>query len=81
MEEIREKDRQMAKDMTDYLNGSCNKKEFCRAMNREHRYLQEEFTYLCIEWLRYCASPDFQYDGRNEHSMYYAKNLMEKGLL
>lgn len=81
MDEIREKDREMAQKMSNYLNGSCNKKEFARAMNKEHRFLQQEFTGLCIEWLRYCASDEFQYDGRNEYSKILARELYTRGLI
>lgn len=43
-----EKEKQLAETITDALNGRFNKKEFCNAMSKEHRYLQSEFSELCI---------------------------------
>ena len=62
-----EKSLKIVQELSEYVNGSLKPKEFCNAMSREHRYLQNEFTYLCIEWLRHCGSDDYRYDGRNEH--------------
>lgn len=50
---------------------------FCTEMTREHRTIQEEFTCLCIEWLKTCASDDYRYDLRNEYSHKVAKKLLE----
>lgn len=54
-----------------------NKKKFCQLMSHEHRYLQEEFTLLCLDWLRTCASDDYGFDGRNEYSHVIAKELVK----
>lgn len=76
-----EKSLKIVQELSEYVNGSLKPKEFCNAMSREHRYLQNEFTYLCIEWLRHCGSDDYRYDGRNEHSHNFGKTLIEKGLI
>ena len=76
-----EKSVKIVEELSDYVNGSCRPKEFCNAMSREHRYLQNEFTLLCIEWLRTCGSDDYRYDGRNEGSHNFGKMLIEKGLI
>ena len=76
-----EKSLKIVQELSEYVNGSVKTKEFCNAMSREHRYLQNEFTYLCIEWLRHCGSDDYRYDGRNEHSHNFGKMLIEKGLI
>ena len=76
-----EKSLKIVQELSEYVNGSLKQKEFCNAMSREHRYLQNEFTYLCIEWLRHCGSDDYRYDGRNEHSHNFGKMLIEKGLI
>ena len=39
-----EKSVKIVEELSDYVNGSCKPKEFCNAMSREHRYLQNEFT-------------------------------------
>ena len=54
-----------------------DKKEFCKLMSREHRYLQEEFTFLCLEWIRTCASDNYGFDGRNEYSHVISKELVK----
>ena len=74
-----EKEKQLAETITDALNGSFSKKEFCEAMSREHRYLQGEFTELCIWWLEKCAEMYKQgnYDGRNECACRTGKEITE----
>ena len=53
-----EKSKKIVNELSNYVNGSCRPKEFCNAMSKEHRYLQNEFALLCVEWLRTCASDD-----------------------
>lgn len=64
-----EKEKQLAGIITDAMNGRFSKKEFCDAMSREHRYLQGEFTELCIWWFEKCAEMYEQgnYDDRNKY--------------
>ena len=58
---------QLAKHISDMLNrSSIVKKLFFDKMDRQHRYLQGEFTQFCLEWFRHCASDKYQTDGRNE---------------
>ena len=47
-------------------------KDFCEEMGREHRTLQQSFTRLCINWLRYCAEME-HYDDRNRASVMVGK--------
>ncbi len=47
---------------------SFSRENFCEEALKEHRYLQNEFTLLCIEWLKTCARDDYRYDERNEYS-------------
>ena len=74
-----EKEKQLAGIITDALNGGFSKKEFCEAMSREHRYLQGEFTELCIWWLEKLAEMYEQgnYDGRNEYACRTGKEITE----
>ena len=53
-------------------NFSFRYKDFCDEMGREHRTLQQSFTRLCIEWLRYCSELE-HYDARNEMSVRVGK--------
>lgn len=79
--EMVEKSEKIVKELSDYINGTYRPNEFCNAMSREHRYLQNEFTLLCIEWLRTCGSDNYRYDGRNEGSHNFGKMLIDKGLI
>lgn len=76
-----ERDNKIVQEVSDYLNCGARFKDFCEEMSREHRYLQNEFTRLCVEWLRTCGSDDYRYDGRNEDSHNFGKMLIEKGLI
>ena len=71
----------LAKLCTRAVNSfSFNYKEFCKAMSLEHRTLQQSFTRLCIEWLRFCADlEDWQIDPRNEASVRVSK-IVKKAL-
>ena len=59
---------QLAETIANSLNGGFSRANFCEAMSREHRYLQNEFTFLCIAWLEKCAKMYEQgnYDDRNK---------------
>ncbi len=58
-----------ARMMSDAVNAySFNNKAFCEQMGREHRTLQQSFTRLCFEWIRYCAEME-HYDDRNRASV------------
>lgn len=64
--------------ITDYVNSySSKEKEFCEAMSREHRTLQQSFTKLCFQWLEHVSSPDYRTDGRNEQSKRVSKQLLD----
>ena len=74
-----EKEKQLAGTITDAINGSFSKKEFCEAMSKEHRYLQYEFTELCIWWFEKLAEMYEQenYDGRNNFACKIGKEITE----
>lgn len=66
------------KAVSDMVNNmGFSESKFCDAFQYEHRTLQQSFTRLCIEWLKTCASEDYQYDPRNEASHVVAKKLIE----
>ena len=67
------KEKFLAEAITTELNSfSFNHRDFCEAMGREHRTLQQSFTRMCIHWLRYCSELE-HYDGRNEMSVRVGK--------
>lgn len=45
-------------------------------LKHQHRALQEDFTRVCIEWLKTVASPDYSYDVRNELAHISAQELL-----
>lgn len=74
--ESRNKDK--ARAIASLLNDfSFNAKEVAKEMTREHKTLQQNFTRLCVEWLKVCASDEYSFDGRNEASHEVAKVLLE----
>jgi len=62
--------------MTDYLNSFSNEQknsDFCEAMSREHRTLQQNFTSLCLAWIEFMGNDSQEFksrftDARNESS-------------
>jgi len=54
-----------------------NNKDLIDTASVQHRTLQQSFTKLCIEWLEYCASPEYKFDQRNEASHEVAKQMIE----
>lgn len=73
------REKELAKNVSNGINNMCfDKREFCEEMSREHRYLQSEFTELCISWLEKCAEMYEQgrYDGRNEYACKFGKDFV-----
>ena len=73
------KEQQLATTITDAINGLFSAKDFCKAMSREHRALQYDFTTLCLTWLDQCREMynNGNYDARNEGACRTAKILMD----
>lgn len=73
------KEKQLASTITDALNGRFSKKEFCDAMSREHRFLQDDFTVLCVWWFEKLAEmyDTENYDGRNKYACQLGKQITE----
>ena len=73
-----EKNKKNADMVSDMLNNfSFDDAGFCKAMEQEHKTLQQSFTRLCIHWLCTCASDEYRTDGRNQASHDIAKALIE----
>lgn len=54
-----------------------NNKKFVEEFARDHRTLQQSFTSLCLAWIEYVGSPDYQFDGRNELSHQQCEKIRE----
>lgn len=77
MKTINKREQDAADTISSLLNTfSFNHKEFCKAMCDEHRTLQQQFTEMCLQWIRTCASDDYRYDGRNEYSHNMCKEIV-----
>ena len=74
-----EKEKHLTETIADALNGGFSKKEFCEAMSKEHRYLQGEFTELCVWWFEKLAEmyEQWNYDARNEHYCKLGKEVYD----
>lgn len=56
---------------------SLSHERFCNEMSHDHRTLQQSFTRLCIEWIKFCASDEYRTDGRNEATKKACKKIVE----
>lgn len=79
MQEINPKAKQLAEQVTDYVNtfNSDKNKEFAEALSREHRTLQQSTLRLMLETIEFMAGDDYRTDGRNEGSKATARRLMK----
>ena len=58
-----------AQMVSNFLNSfSFSPKDFCEEFKKEHRTIQQNFTRLCLEWVKTCASEDYRHDDRNRAS-------------
>lgn len=65
-------------EVSNMLNSfSFMPEEFCIEFTREHRTIQQNFTRLCIEWLKTCANEDYRHDERNRASHVKCKEIVE----
>ena len=68
----------IVKEISNYVNSyRSDYKEFARLMSYEHRTLQQQFTKLCIAWLKELSETE-NYDLRNEGSVKFAKSIKDK---
>jgi hypothetical protein len=58
-------------------NMGVDYEEFARLMGNEHRTLQQNFTKLCVAWLKYLSEVEY-YDLRNEGSVKFAQSIKDK---
>ena len=73
-----DRDKDAVKTMSNYLNSfSVNYDEFAKQMSYEHRTLQQNFTRLCIAWLKQLSETEY-YDDRNAGSVKFAQSIQDK---
>ena len=73
-----QRDKDIVEEISNYVNSySSDYKEFAKLMSYEHRTLQQNFTKLCIAWLRELSETE-SYDLRNEASIEFAKSIKDK---
>ena len=72
-------EKELVTAITDKINVGIGRKEFCEAMAREHRTLQNDFTVVCLWWLEHCKEMYEQgnYDGRNQYGCAVGKKLID----
>ena len=52
--------------------------EFANAMRREHPTLQQNFTRLCVAWIKRCAKdPETAFDDRNAGTKEFADRVVD----
>lgn len=65
-------------EVSDMLNSfSFDPEEFCKEFTKEHRTIQQNFTRLCIAWIKTCASDDYRHDERNRASHVKSKYIVD----
>ena len=58
-------------------NFSFDPEKFCEEMSREHRTIQQNFTRLCLAWVKTCAKEDYGHDERNRASHVKCKAIVD----
>lgn len=67
-----------AEAVSNMLNSmGFNPELFCEEMKKDHRTLQQNFTRLCLEWIKTCASEDYAHDDRNRASHVKCKAIVD----
>ena len=74
---MKQQPEELARTVADATNVmGFNEEEFCGAMARQHRTLQQGFTRLCLRWL-YDLSEREHFDARNTASVEAGKAVKE----
>ena len=70
--------KQNANEVSNMLNSLGFVPElFCEEMKKDHRTIQQNFTRLCFEWIKTCASDDYAHDERNRASHVKCKAIVD----
>ena len=72
------KTEEIVNTVSNYVNSfNCDYDGFAKKFGYEHRTLQQNFTKLCVAWLRHLAETEY-YDARNQASVEFAKSIKEQ---
>ena len=72
------RDRENAQMVSNMLNAmGFNRIEFCNELEKDHRTIQQNFTRLCFEWIKHCASDEYRHDDRNRASHVKCKAIVD----
>ena len=73
-------EQKFAGQITDGVNNTLfNHEEFNKAMSKEHKTLQQNFTRMCLKWMEHLAeTPMAHTDHRNEASVKISRKLLER---
>ena len=74
---MNERTKEAVNFMSSYVNGSAEYKDFAERMSIEHRTLQQNFTKLCVAWLKTLANTEY-YDLRNQASVEFARSIKKE---
>ena len=67
-----------ASNLSDALNSMGFSPElFCAEMAKDHRTIQQNFTRLCLEWIKTCANDEYRHDERNRASHVKCKAIVD----
>ena len=70
--------RKKAMEVSDILNSMGFVPElFCAEMAKDHRTIQQNFTRLCFEWIKTCASDEYRHDERNRATYVKCKAIVD----
>lgn len=71
-------EKQVQEDLSNGINNmSFDIKKFIEATSCDHRTLQQKFTEICLSWIVFVGSDEYQYDGRNEFSHIQCEKIFE----
>ena len=69
--------REVASKLTNAINiMGINPSDIADALQYEHRALQSDFAFICMNYLRFVASEGYQFDARNEWAHKVAKKFI-----
>ena len=70
----------------DALSDACNDfsfkaEKFAKGISLQHRTLQQKLCSMAVAIIKEMGSEGYMYDGRNEASVKFCKELVESGML
>lgn len=83
IDELKESKEYKALDaLSDACNDfSFNEEKFAKGISLQHRTLQQKLCHMAVAIIKEMGSEGYRYDGRNESSVKFCKQLVESGAL